>query len=50
MLEKEWKDGAYGKKVEKAAAELFNNPPVAITACYLTPDKYLHKYKKRRKQ
>ena len=46
ILEKDWKNGRYGKKVEKEARELFENKPIAVTECLLSSSKYLFKFKK----
>ena len=44
-LERRWRDGEYGRKVVKEAEELFSNHPVSITECYLSPAKYMFRFK-----
>jgi hypothetical protein len=46
ILEREWKEGIYGKSVAKKAEALFDNPPISVTACYLNPSKYMLKFNK----
>jgi hypothetical protein len=50
LLEKGWKDGAYGKKIVKEAEELFSNRPISITACYLSSSKYMFKFSKNKRR
>jgi hypothetical protein len=50
VIEREWKEGKYGKSVVKKADELFNNTPVSVTDCLLSSSKYMFKFHKAKRR